>query len=149
MLPFEKYQDAGKRELGRPKSGDGSCRFGYGPPVFLQCGERCVYCDRNLASSYDSWLDISVDHVVPKSTPWASRQSQWIEDIFNLVTCCRACNEFLNQYECTEPEPRCVADFTTIRDATFQRKREKALARHAEEKGRYHEWRQDFVRPAT
>jgi hypothetical protein len=132
--PFEKYMGRGRILLGPPGSGDGSCRHGYGPPVFEQCGRRCVYCDRDLFESYESWLDVSVDHVVPRSTAWYQRKKQYIEDMFNLVTCCRACNEFLNQYQCDAPEPATVEEFTVHRDLVFREKRQLAEDRHMKER---------------
>jgi hypothetical protein len=87
-----------------------------------------------LLESYESWLDVSVDHVVPQSTAWQGRGKAWIRDIFNLVTCCRACNEFLNQYTVRDKEPATVDEFTTLRDQVFAAKREKARKRHDDER---------------
>ena len=134
IAPFDRYKGRGRIILGVPESGDGTCRHGYGPPVFDQCGRRCVYCGRDLFESYESWLDVSVDHVIPRSTEWYERKKPWIEDMFNLVTCCRACNEFLNQYPCPDSEPETVEDFIIVRDRAFEGKRKNALDRHAKER---------------
>jgi len=147
MIPFERYQKGGQEPLGLPPSGDGTCRHGYGPPVFAQCGDTCAYCGRALLDSYDAWLSVSVDHVVPRSVSWYSARLQWVEDIFNLVTCCRACNEFLNQYLCAEAEPTTVAAFVDIRNRVFVGKQEHARQRHADERDWYGRWIRDG-RPA-
>jgi secreted trypsin-like serine protease len=87
QLPFERYREGGRELLGRPAIGDGSCRRGYGPPVFTECGMECVYCDRDLGESYESWLHLSVDHVIPYETVnrlgWPG---EWVEGLSNLVT---------------------------------------------------------------
>ncbi len=132
--PFEGYAGKGRVLIGSPENRDGSCRHGYGPPVFNQCGRWCVYCGRDLFENYEAWLDISVDHVVPRSTAWYQQRKQYIEDLINLVTCCRACNEFLNQYPCDAPEPVTVEEFAALRDQVFQKKRQLAQTRHTKER---------------
>jgi hypothetical protein len=72
--------------------------------------------------------------MVPRSTAWYQRKKQYIEDMFNLVTCCRACNEFLNQYPCDVPDPATVEEFAVLRDLVFQEKRQLAEDRHAKER---------------
>ena len=135
--PFERYKDKGTVPLGPPKVGDGTSRHGYGREVFDQCGWRCSYCDRNLLESYESWLDVSVDHVIPQSTAWHGPGKRWIRDIFNLVTCCRACNEFLNQYTVPDREPATEGEFAVLRDKVFENKRQHALKRRDEERQAY------------
>jgi hypothetical protein len=51
--------------LGPPQESDGISRRGYGPPVFAECGMDCVYCGLHMGESYEAWLQISVDHVIP------------------------------------------------------------------------------------
>jgi hypothetical protein len=51
-----------------------------------------------------------------------------------LVTCCRACNKFLNQYPCDVPERATVEEFAALRDMVFQEKRQLAKDRHAMER---------------
>lgn len=81
-IPFERYRGAGRELLERPPLGDGSCRRGYGPPVFSECGTACAYCGREMGESYDSWLDLSIDHVIPGNTVkrlgW---RREWIDDL--------------------------------------------------------------------
>ena len=76
--------------LGRPSSGDGTCRGGYAIPVIERLGTRCAYCDRDLFASYEDWLNLSVDHVVPRNAAAAGIPVEWIEDLLNHVPCCRA-----------------------------------------------------------
>ncbi|MGB9887201.1 MAG: HNH endonuclease [Moorellales bacterium] len=150
MLPFDRYEGGGRRLLGPPPPGDGTCRHGYGPAVFRQCGLNCVYCGRFLGAPYEAWLDLSVDHVVPRHA--AARlgiPSAWVEDLANLVTCCRACNEFLNQYKVklALPPPANLDAFFDLRDRVFLEKQELALRRHLEERARYRRWGNELDRP--
>ena len=137
LLPFEAYEGGGRRLLGTPAFGGGSSRRDYGRPVFEQCGWACVYCGVDLGSTYETWLGLSVDHVVPQSATRAGYPSEWIEDLTNKVTCCRHCNEFLNQYRVTVPVPDSLEGFFDLRDRVFREKREKALARHGVERTWY------------
>jgi 5-methylcytosine-specific restriction endonuclease McrA len=97
-LPFERYDQRGTELLGLLNTNSSSRRV-YGLKVMKQCGKQCVYCDRDLASCYDLWLDLSIDHVIPLGhTTWAKVQPQldWVRDLANCATCCRACNDWLN-----------------------------------------------------
>lgn len=65
-VPFGRYERGGIELLGVPATRDGTARHGYGPPVFAACGYQCAYCGFDMASPYESWLNLSVDHVVPQ-----------------------------------------------------------------------------------
>ena len=137
-LPFDRYADGGRQLLGPPAMGDGSSRRGYGPPVFEQCGFRCAYCGYAMGGAYEPWLALSVDHVIPTGAATSlGYRPEWVRDIVNLVTCCRACNEFLNRYKVTDPAPATVEEFFDLRDRHFLAKREWALARHKTERAWY------------
>ncbi len=140
-IPFARYEGAGRKLLDRPPLGDGSCRRGYGPPVFSECGTACAYCGREMGQNYDSWLDLSIDHVIPGETVkrlgWPR---EWIDDLANLVTCCRACNEFLNGYRVADPPPATVDEFFVLRDRHFVAKRAWAIERHVRERDWYEGW---------
>jgi hypothetical protein len=141
-LPFSTNRGAGRTLLGPAPLGDGSCRHGYGPPVFVECGTVCVYCGRELAAPYESWLDVSIDHVIPtESVGRLGYPREWVRDMANLVTACRACNEFLNGYRVSDPVPTSVADFFALRDRHFLAKGNWVLERHARERRRYELWR--------
>ena len=129
MIPFDQYPGGGYQPIGIPTGGDGTSRTGFGPATFSVCGYYCVYCGVDLGKDYRSWLSISVDHVVPLRVPWCDARREWIEDKFNRVTCCRACNDFLQQSADVE-EPETVEEFTTIRDRIFRSKCESARERH-------------------
>ena len=134
--PFNGYEDGGRRLLGRPSGGDGSSRRGYGVPVFEQCGAACVYC--GLGGTYEAWLSLTVDHVVPRGDgKKLGYPAEWIEDITNLATCCRACNEFLNGSRVNEPPPATLDEFYDLRDRHFTLKRVQVLERHERERGWY------------
>lgn len=61
-----------------------------------------------LSEPYEAWLDVSIDHVIPRGTVKRLGYPQdWVEDIANLVTSCRACNEFLNGYRVVVGDPGC------------------------------------------
>jgi hypothetical protein len=140
-LPFSRYDDGGRRLLEKPRARDGTCRHGYGPDVFRQCGTTCVYCGRELSEPYTSWLDISVDHVVPVETiKRLGYPSEWVDDLINLVTCCRACNEFLNGHRVLAAVPATLDEFLDIRDRVFVEKRRHALKCHQREQLAHRKW---------
>lgn len=137
-LPFDRYEGGGRRLLGRPAWGNGSSRRGYGRPVFAQCGFACAYCGSSMDRTYEVWLGLSVDHVIP--TGCAKRLGypvEWVADVANQVTCCRACNEFLNPYRVNDPPPATVDEFFELRDQHFYRKHEWVMARHSQERAWY------------
>ncbi len=135
MTPFEKYPNEGRNLLGEPPAGDGTTRHGYGPPVFEHCGMVCVYCSRNLKDSYEDWLDIQIDHVVPCNAIRRGFPEEWIKDIANCVTCCAACNAFLNRFTVEDGPPQQLQEFFDLRDRTFEKKKKHAQKRHEEEYG--------------
>ena len=140
-IPFERYRGGGRTLLGRPPSGDGSCRTGYGPSVFAECGMVCVYCGHDMGASYEAWLHLSIDHVIPSGTvKQLGWPREWVEDIANLVTCCRACNEFLNGYRVAEPSPETLDEFFALRDKHFIAKRAWVIERHTRERNAYQRW---------
>jgi hypothetical protein len=133
MEPFKNYRGNGKQLL-EPLVIQGTCRRDYGRIVLKECGGFCVYCGRNLTESYEAWLSLSVDHVIPISTRWVKDREDWIYNLINCVTCCRACNEFLNHYEVRDEMPETLEAFCDLRDNHFQRKKEKALGCHKRDK---------------
>jgi HNH endonuclease len=106
--------------------------------VFEQCGSACVYCGLDMGAAYESWLNLSIDHVIPAGDGRRlGYPPDWVEDIANLVTSCRACNEFLNAYRVIDSPPQTVDAFFDLRDLHFERKREWVLNRHATERAWY------------
>src|SRR5207253_2066131 len=80
----------------------------------------------------------SVDHVIP--TGAAKRRAyppEWVQDAANQVTCCRACNEFLNAHKINDPPPATLDEFFDLRDRHCLAKREWVQARYATERAWY------------
>ena len=102
-----------------------------------------AYCGRDLASAYDNWLDLSVDHVIPANViKTLGYPREWLNDLINLVTACRACNEFLNQYRVSDP---LSGDSDRVLRAAGSplsgEERVGSRARHAKERESYEAWR--------
>ena len=141
LLPLEHYKKL--REVKPPERSDSSnCRNGYSVPVVKYWGPVCAYCGKDLAESYGSWLDVSVDHVVPGCavTKWGGEYANWIGALVNLVPCCRSCNEFLNGYRVKQEAPADETAFLSIRDEVLMDKRERALKRHDQERLNFERW---------
>jgi 5-methylcytosine-specific restriction endonuclease McrA len=132
-LPFTNYEGGGRIRLKRPPQGNGTARSGYGPPVFKQCGYTCVYCGLDMRASFANWLQLSVDHVIPRQMTSSDFKSELVEDITNLVTCCRACNDFGNRYRVDASAPATDADFYDLRDRVFRRRKLAILKKRAAE----------------
>ena len=135
-LPFDRYERGGRTLLGRPRQGDVTARHGYGPPVFEQCGYKCVYCGLDMVATFGNWLQVSIDHVIPRQMARAPHNypMDWVEDITNLVTCCRACNDFGNHYTVSGPKPATEADFFEMRDRVFLERRANILVAREKER---------------
>lgn len=134
--PFARYTHAGLRPLGIP-AGD-TARHGYGPRVFALCGYQCAYCGYEMSKPYENWLNLSVDHVVPAYLAKVGWPREWVLDKINLVTACRACNEFLNGYRVTDTgQPATLPEFTEVGDRVFDEKLDAARKRHELERQRY------------
>jgi len=139
MMPFDAYLQGGREPIGRlPK---GKCRRGYGLKL-QRIGHQttCAYCDTNLVDAYEHWLLLSVDHVIPvRAGENAGIRKDWLEDAWNTVICCSACNGFGNRYELPDGtiRPQTFDDFVRLRDATFRIRKEIILGCHAKEKEFY------------
>ena len=149
MESIRRHISAGRRLVGRPRWGDGTSRHGYGMAVIRQCGRSCLYCGRDVGASYESWLDSSVDRVIPKWAPSYPECTDWIHDLANLVTCCRACNEFLNQYKVPATIPHDLCEFFDLRDRVFSEKQEYARKCHARERKWYENWAETERSPSV
>ncbi len=134
-LPFDRYPNGGRTRLGRPAWGDGTARTGYGKPVFDACGYSCVYCGLDMRASFENWLQLSVDHVVPAQMGRSGvYDSDLVEDLTNLVTCCRACNDFGNRYTVSEPRPESDEAFYALRDRVFVTRKAAVHAKRAQQR---------------
>ena len=76
-----------------------------------------------MGAPYENWLNLCVDHVVPGHLVKAGWPREWVLDRINLVTCCRACNEFLNGYRLADlAVPMTFADLHRRRDMLSKKK---------------------------
>ncbi len=156
MLPFEKYEGKGRRLIETPLKRGSSSRTGYGLNTFERCGLTCVYCGYEM-KTYKNWLNISVDHVVPINALeyWQRIQSsvifdkelkKWIHNVSNTVTCCGACNVFLqNPINDKNPKskPKTLNGFFNLRDQIFMEKKKIAKERHKKEKEWFDSWKKE------
>lgn len=135
LLPFNHYPHHGRQLLGRV-SGD-NCRHGYGLKFMQLTGQtKCAYCGLDLAATYENWLTITLDHVVPRSACLTlDLPEDWREDYSNRVLCCTTCNTFGNRYapigfQC----PLTLEEFYIIRDAIFIERKRNIIERHKQER---------------
>jgi len=87
---------------------------------------RCAYCNLNLVDTYEHWLLMCVDHVVP--IRWGKVKGireEWLYDISNMVLACSGCNGFRNRFESSRRRlPTSFSQFCKMRDKIFlERKR--------------------------
>lgn len=131
--PFDAYPMGGREPLGIPREGDGTARRGYGREVLRLCGYRCAYCGLDMAT-FEGWLQLSVDHVVPQQMIKAGWRREWVLDTFNVVACCGACNGLFNRDPATGELPATLDEFLAIRDAMFSARRGRIRDRRAAER---------------
>lgn len=135
MMPFDVYPHQGRRQLGI-LSGD-NCRHEYGLKLQkLTSLNACAYCSLSLVDTYDHWLMMSVDHVVPRhGGEELGISPEWLDDYWNMVLCCSACDGFGNPFILT-PHTKCpttVEDFLTLRDHVFIERKRTILLSHEKE----------------
>ena len=64
---------------------------GYAFPIHRRDDFKCRYCGLDGRDSFDNWLFLSRDHLLPSGHPLR-------DDARFMVTSCRFCNEADNQY---------------------------------------------------
>lgn len=64
---------------------------GYGRKIYQRDNFKCRYCGIDGSQSFDTWLTLSCDHLLPDSDPRR-------DDHDYIVTACRFCNEADNRY---------------------------------------------------
>ena len=126
-----------RQREGRPRQADGTARHGYGLEVFERDRYRCRYCGLDMRSTYQAWLQLSVDHVVPAQMARRGYPKDLIEDKANLVTCCRTCNDFGNRFVVTDPAPTSDDAFFDLRDRVFVQRRARISLAHGRERAYY------------
>jgi hypothetical protein len=122
--PFDDYPLGGRGLLG--KASLDNCRHGYGLKLMrITRQTKCGYCDQSLIDSYEHWLLMSVDHVLPHSICRSCGVPElWWHDFSNLLLCCSGCNGLENRYKKDFTNRSCPAawtldDFYDLRDEIF------------------------------
>jgi hypothetical protein len=136
MLPFEDYPGGGRVLLGRV--GGANCRRGYGLKFMQKTKQtHCAYCGLDFASSYQNWLQMALDHVVPTSVgKCLGVSNEWVDDMANKVLACAACNGFGNRYKAAVGTicPSTLEAFFDLRDAIFTERKMLVAKRHEDER---------------
>jgi hypothetical protein len=136
MKPFETYPGAGKVLLG-PTPGE-TCRRGYGRLFIQMTGQTCcAYCELDFAAAYENWLQMAIDHVVPRNVCASlSIPALWYEDCTNKVLACAACNGFDNRYKppASDVCPASLEEFHSLRDRIFIERKLRIAERHRRER---------------
>lgn len=132
-LPFGAYPQGGRVLLGKPRWGDGTARRSYGVEALRWCGYRCAYCGLDMAT-FEGWLQLSVDHVIPQQMQSAGYPTAWVLDSINLVAACMACNGYFNRDPVIGEVPTTLDAFCDLRDRLFQERRARIVARRSEER---------------
>ncbi len=136
MMPFDSYPQNGRELLGRVKGSN--CRHGY-CLQFQQVTQQtsCAYCGMSLVDSYERWLTMALDHVIPLKTGLSiCIPAEWIDDCINKVLACAACNGFQNRYKLPEgtPCPSALSEFVELRDRTFDERKVLVSRSHEQER---------------
>lgn len=136
MLPFDTYPHKGRQLLGVARGANS--RHEYCHTLMQLTGQRCcAYCDAGLTATYQVWLTLVADHVIPTSVcKLAGIPEIWYEDYSNLVLACAACNGFCNRYRPTFSvvPPDTLEAFYELRDKVFAERRKLIIAKHEEER---------------
>lgn len=141
-LPFASYPRAGRVLLGKPKWGDGTARRSYGVQALEWCGYRCAYCGLSLAT-FEGWLQLSIDHVIPQQMRSAGYPAEWVLDSINVVAACGACNGYFNRDPVIGDVPATLEAFCDIRDRVFRERK----ARIAERREIERAWFEAHIKP--
>jgi hypothetical protein len=64
---------------------------GYGFEIHQRDSFRCRYCGLDGTRSFESWLTLSIDHLLPKNHPKREHPDY-------IVTACHFCNTADNRY---------------------------------------------------
>lgn len=76
---------------GNPSQYSGESLRGYAYEIHKRDNFRCVYCGVDGKESFDVWLTLTVDHLLPKGHPHR-------DDADYVVTACAFCNVAENRY---------------------------------------------------
>ena len=141
MKPFDDYPELGRTIL-RKRTG-GSARQGYGRWLIDHANQTCcVYCNVSLVDTYENWLLLNVDHVIPEdSCKHLGIPKQWHHSYTNLVLACSGCNIFKNRdslgsVDSVQPKPSSEwtpSEFIALRDRVFKERYRIIRDRRADE----------------
>ena len=99
--------------------------------ILLRDAGRCVYCGRSLLQDQESYLSLTIDHLIPKKENDASHVQTTVHYIHNLenkVLSCRNCNALKGDYI---PEGADLSEFPEHREAYLNAIRKKIAAKRA------------------
>ena len=129
MKPFDDYPGGGYTILRTLKGANARREYGH---WLVEHGQTsCAYCGMSLVDSYDHWLLLTVDHVVPVSEKDRKEghrlgiPKSWHESYSNIVLACSGCNGFRNRYQVPQQEAKESweeSEFFQLRDRVFQEK---------------------------
>jgi len=85
-------------------------------------------------STFEGWLQLSVDHVVPRQASAAGFPAEWLLDAANLVACCRSCNDLFNRESVVDPVPPTLDAFFDLRDRLYLTRRSRIIERRQDER---------------
>lgn len=145
MEPFDRYPHGGKQLLGQLRGAN--ARREYGLRLQRLTGiSTCAYCRLDLTSSFEHWLLLCVDHVVPTQLARSlGIPKLYYNDMANCVLSCSACNGLDNRYThapATVPETWDAVTFVAVRDRIFAERFDRIGALRAKEQAFFdlHPW---------
>jgi 5-methylcytosine-specific restriction endonuclease McrA len=140
-LPFTAYPGGGREQL---KQRPGLNTRHADAPQFMRItgANKCAYCGLDFTASFDNWLTMVLDHVVPVSVcKNVGIDTTWVWNYSNAVLACGACNGFCNRYklevDCTVPKT--LPEFYDLRDRIFRVRQKLILAAREKERTSYFE----------
>ena len=146
MKPFDDYPCGGYTILRQLK--DGNARREYGHWLVERGQTSCAYCEMSLVDSYEHWLLLTVDHVIPVSDSDRKHGHRlgiprsWHESYSNIVLACSGCNGFRNRYQVPSEEHRESweeAEFFEFRDRVYREKKAQVAGARTSEMSFYME----------
>ncbi|MGD1062126.1 MAG: HNH endonuclease signature motif containing protein [Terracidiphilus sp.] len=114
-----------------------NCRHEYGLK-FIQVTRQncCAYCRTPIATDYNAWLTMVIDHAVPVSVCKNLKiPPEFCRSLANMVLACAACNGFDNRYKPSfEPRDATFQEFLAFRDRVFIERLERIRERRKKER---------------
>ena len=122
MRPFDDYHGGGYTMLPKLKGRNTRRQDGH---WLVENGQTsCAYCKMSLVDSYEHWLLLTRDHVIPVSEGRRlGIPKSWYESYSNIVLACSGCNGFRNRYDVSWQVPKESweeSEFFEFRDRVFE-----------------------------